>query len=74
MLFFSADDGIHGNELWSSDGTADGTAMVKDINPASDGRSNPVRECAASHRRPSTRAHAQPCCARCFIMHASARP
>jgi ELWxxDGT repeat protein len=32
-LFFTADDGVHGNELWSSDGSEDGTVLVKDIQP-----------------------------------------
>jgi len=30
-LFFSADDSAHGEELWVSDGTEEGTHLVKDI-------------------------------------------
>jgi ELWxxDGT repeat protein len=36
-LFFTADDDTHGYELWRSDGTGAGTAMVADINPGSGG-------------------------------------
>ena len=32
-LFFGANDGENGTELWKSDGTAEGTSMVKDIWP-----------------------------------------
>lgn len=33
-LFFTAYDGVHGSELWQSDGTSAGTALVQDINPS----------------------------------------
>src|SRR5215218_9505887 len=36
-VFFTASDGIHGEELWRSDGTRTGTVRVKDINPGVDG-------------------------------------
>ncbi|HYU31265.1 MAG TPA: ELWxxDGT repeat protein [Thermoanaerobaculia bacterium] len=32
-LFFNVDDGVHGDELWSTDGTSAGTALVRDILP-----------------------------------------
>jgi trimeric autotransporter adhesin len=33
QVFFVANDGVHGTELWVTDGTEAGTGMVKDINP-----------------------------------------
>ena len=36
-LYFAAVDGVHGYELWKSDGTTEGTAILKDINPHGDG-------------------------------------
>lgn len=35
-LFFAANDGINGWELWQSDGTSEGTSMLADINPEGD--------------------------------------
>jgi trimeric autotransporter adhesin len=35
-IFFSADNGTAGNELWVSDGTGTNTVIVKDINSATD--------------------------------------
>src|SRR5262249_32588778 len=34
-LYFMANDGVHGRELWKSNGTAAGTTLVKDVRPGS---------------------------------------
>ncbi|MHA7634013.1 ELWxxDGT repeat protein [Corallococcus sp. M7] len=35
--FFTVDDGVHGKELWGTDGTREGTAMVTDLLPGAEG-------------------------------------
>lgn len=40
ILYFSADDGTSGFELWRSDGTTEGTILLKDISEGA-GQSNP---------------------------------
>jgi len=41
VLLFTADDGVQGRKLWVSDGTTDGTRLLADINPASNGPDPP---------------------------------
>src|SRR5262249_8543952 len=37
FYYFRADDGVHGYELWRSNGTTSGTTLVKDVNPGAAG-------------------------------------
>ncbi|MDP5092341.1 MAG: T9SS type A sorting domain-containing protein [Polaribacter sp.] len=46
-IYFSANDGVHGQELWSTDFTTSGTVMESDINP--NGDSNPTDFIAANN-------------------------
>jgi len=45
VLFFLANDGVHGDAIWKSDGTEAGTVMVKDISP--DAQAVQLRQAAA---------------------------
>lgn len=39
-LFLAAEDGVNGRELWTSDGTAEGTRLVKDLQTGGPGADN----------------------------------
>jgi len=41
-LFFVVNDGVHGYELWKSNGTEGGTVLVKEIYPAAGGGAIPT--------------------------------
>ena len=57
FVFFSANDGLHGTELWRTDGTDSGTMQVADLNPGKIG-SGPQYPILARFQPPS--AEAQP--------------
>jgi ELWxxDGT repeat protein len=51
MLFFVADDGTHGKELWRSNGAESGTVMIKDIHPGGRRPRDGIAGYAMAHAR-----------------------
>ena len=47
-LFFAADDGAHGQELWKSNGKKGGTGLVRNIRSGDKGKLTPSSLSAAS--------------------------
>jgi ELWxxDGT repeat protein len=45
LVFFAADDGVHGMELWISDGSLAGTSLIKDLKAGPNG--SPIHAMAA---------------------------
>jgi ELWxxDGT repeat protein len=48
VAYFSARDGVHGAELWRSDGREGGTFLVHDMNPGPFDSSLPYMELTSS--------------------------
>lgn len=42
ILYYSMDDGVHGSQIWRTDGTSAGTAMVTDIDASSRDGATPI--------------------------------
>jgi ELWxxDGT repeat protein len=49
VLYFAADDGVTGNELWRTDGTREGTFLLADIVPGYEGSDPTYLSSAANH-------------------------